>query len=87
MESLSKGIRRVGLRVNLVDTGDLVLSILTNEGLVDTEMLGRGMIDLFGALLIHPLVVSVDNSRVNLSLSCPQLIKKNSNPNHITKTG
>jgi hypothetical protein len=85
MESLSKSIRRVGLRINLVDTGDLVLSILTNEGLVDTEMLGRGMIDLFGALLMHPLVVSVDNSRVNLS--CPQLIKKNSNPNHITKTG
>ena len=45
MESLSKSIRRVGLRINLVDTGDLVLSILTNEGLVDTEMLGRGMIE------------------------------------------
>ena len=67
MKSLGEGIRRVGLRINLIDTGNFVLPILTNEGLADPEMFSRGMIDLFGTLLIHPLVVRVDNSWISLN--------------------
>ena len=64
---LRESIRRIFFRIHLVDLGHLIFAILTDKGLADTEMFGGSVIDLLGALKVHPLIIGINNGCVNLN--------------------